>query len=89
LALLTLGFDAVAPRLRLRQGLLAAAVLMAGTGLFGVFQDFWRLLPVAFVGTINPSGGDVSVLVASPAPVRRMLGIPSDLLSCHAAAVDG
>jgi hypothetical protein len=28
-------------------------------------------------------------LVASPAPVRRMLGIPSDLLSCHAALVDG
>lgn len=28
-------------------------------------------------------------LVPSPAPARRMLGIPSDLLSCHAAAVDG
>ena len=28
-------------------------------------------------------------LVASPAPARRMLGIPSNLLSCHAAAVDG
>lgn len=28
-------------------------------------------------------------MVASPAPFRRMLGIPSGLLSCHAAAVDG
>ena len=28
-------------------------------------------------------------LVASPAPARRMLGIPADLLSCHAAAVGG
>lgn len=28
-------------------------------------------------------------LVASAAPARRMLGIPADLLSCHAAAVDG
>jgi hypothetical protein len=28
-------------------------------------------------------------LVTSPAPARRMLGIPSDLLSCHAATVDG
>jgi hypothetical protein len=28
-------------------------------------------------------------LVASPAPVRRMLGIPSDLLSCHAATAEG
>jgi hypothetical protein len=27
--------------------------------------------------------------VASPAAARRMLGIPSDLLSCHAAAVEG
>ena len=28
-------------------------------------------------------------LVASAAPARRMLGIPADLLSCHAAAVRG
>ena len=28
-------------------------------------------------------------LVASAAPARRMLGIPADLLSCHAAAVGG
>lgn len=28
-------------------------------------------------------------LAASPAPVRRMLGIPADLLSCHAALVGG
>ena len=28
-------------------------------------------------------------LVASAGPARRMLGIPADLLSCHAAAVDG
>jgi len=63
-ALLTLAFGAIAHRLRLRQGLLAAALLMAGTGLgFGVLQEFWPLLLVAFVGTINPSGGDVSVFL--------------------------
>ncbi|MBR0644408.1 DUF411 domain-containing protein [Roseomonas hellenica] len=28
-------------------------------------------------------------LVASPGPARRMLGIPADLLSCHAAAIGG
>lgn len=28
-------------------------------------------------------------VVASPAPARRMLGIPADLLSCHAAQVGG
>lgn len=63
-ALLTLAFGAVGHRLRLRQGLLAAALLMAATGLgFGVLRDFWPLLLVAFVGTINPSGGDVSVFL--------------------------
>ncbi|MBP0447852.1 MFS transporter, partial [Roseomonas sp. SSH11] len=63
-ALLTLAFGTIVHRLRLRQGLLAAALLMAGTGLgFGVLQDFWPLLLLAFVGTINPSGGDVSVFL--------------------------
>jgi hypothetical protein len=28
-------------------------------------------------------------LVTSPAPARRLLGIPSDLLSCHAAMIEG
>lgn len=63
-ALLTLAFGTVSHRLRLRDGLLAAALLMAATGLgFGTLQDFWPLLVVAFVGTINPSGGDVSVFL--------------------------
>ena len=34
-------------------------------------------------------GGMGRVALASPAPARRMLGIPADLLSCHAAAVGG
>jgi MFS family permease len=63
-ALLTLTFGTVAHRMRIRVGLLAAALLMAATGLgFGTIQDFWPLLVVAFVGTINPSGGDVSVFL--------------------------
>lgn len=42
----------------------AAGLLMAGTG-FGIaaFTDFWPLLAVAFVGTLNPSAGGVSVFV--------------------------
>ncbi|MDO9596513.1 MAG: MFS transporter [Azoarcus sp.] len=52
------------PRRRL---LLAAAWLMAGTGLLmaglGGVGDFWPLLLVAFVGTMNPSSGDVSVFL--------------------------
>jgi len=44
--------------------LLLATALMAVTGIgFAVLSDFWPLLLVAFVGTLNPSGGDVSVFL--------------------------
>jgi MFS family permease len=37
---------------------------MAGTGLgFALVTDFWPLLLIAFVGTLNPSSGDVSVFL--------------------------
>jgi len=42
----------------------AAALLMAATGVaFAGFATFWPLLVVAFVGTLNPSAGDVSVFL--------------------------
>ncbi len=63
-ALLTLGLGFTAHRLRLRRGLLAAAGLMVATGLgFASLQAFWPLLLIAFVGTLNPTGGDVSVFL--------------------------
>ncbi len=63
-ALLTLLLGIIAHRLRLRRGLMAAAVLMAATGLgFASLHAFWPLLLVAFAGTLNPSGGDVSVFL--------------------------
>lgn len=44
--------------------LLFAALLMAGTGAgFYAFADFWPLFIIAFVGTINPSNGDVSLFL--------------------------
>jgi MFS family permease len=44
--------------------LLAAAALMAATGVgFATVSDFWPLLVVAAVGTLNPSSGDVSVFL--------------------------
>jgi MFS family permease len=44
--------------------LMAAAVLMTATGVaFSSLRDFWPLMLVAFVGTLNPSGGDVSVFL--------------------------
>lgn len=79
-ALLTLALGFVAHRIRRRRLLLAAALLMTATGIgFVSFATFWPLLLVAFVGTINPSSGDVSVfgpiehtvLTQSVAPAQR------------------
>lgn len=53
-----------AHRFTYRTQLLAACALMTATGFgFAVFSDFWPLLVVAFIGTINPSSGDVSVFL--------------------------
>jgi MFS family permease len=63
-ALLTLGLGIVAHRVRRRPALLAASLLMAATGLgFATVESFWPLVLIAFVGTLNPSGGDVSVFL--------------------------
>jgi MFS family permease len=63
-ALLTLALGLVAYRIPRRWALLAASLLMAATGLgFAGIEAFWPLLVIAFVGTLNPSGGDVSVFL--------------------------
>ena len=63
-ALATLAVGAWGHRFPHRRLLLAAALLMAATGLaFANLSAFWPLLLVAFVGTLNPSSGDVSVFL--------------------------
>jgi len=63
-ALLTLAVGQWGHRYSQRRLLLAATVLMSGTGLLlAGFADFWPLLLVAFLGTMNPSGGDVSIFL--------------------------
>jgi len=63
-AALTLLIGFIAHRFRARPLLASAAVLMAATGAgFAVVHGFWPLLIVAFVGTLNPSSGDVSVFL--------------------------
>lgn len=63
-ALFTLGVGFVAPRYDLRTLLLAGAVLMAFTGLFyPAFGGFAAIALVAFIGTINPSTGDLGMLI--------------------------
>ena len=61
---MTLGVGLHAYRFHYRSVLLAATALMAGTGVgFAFVTDFWPLLLIALVGTLNPSSGDVSVFL--------------------------
>lgn len=63
-AALTLLVGLVAYRLRRRSLLLGAALLMAVTGVaFATVHAFWPLVLVAFLGTLNPSAGDVSIFL--------------------------
>lgn len=63
-AFATLAVGAWGHRFHHRHLLRGAALLMLGTGLsFASLSAFWPLLLVAFVGTLNPSSGDVSVFL--------------------------
>jgi MFS family permease len=63
-ALATLAVGRWGHRFALRRLLLGAAVLMVVTGLgFASLTSLWPLLVVAFMGPLNPSGGDVSVFL--------------------------
>jgi MFS family permease len=51
-------------RIGRRRLLQYVSVLMIATGVgFAVFTDYWPLLIVALIGTMNPSAGDVSVFL--------------------------
>jgi len=63
-ALATLAVGRWGHRFALRRLLLGAALLMLATGLgFASLSALWPLLVVAFLGPLNPSGGDVSVFL--------------------------
>jgi MFS family permease len=63
-AIATLAVGRWGHRFAHRRLLLAAAVLMAATGIgFATITSLWPLLVVAFMGPLNPSGGDVSVFL--------------------------
>jgi MFS family permease len=63
-ALLTLTVGFTGLRRHTRAVLLAASTLMVLSGLgFAAIEDFWPLLLIAFIGTLNPSSGDVSVFL--------------------------
>ena len=63
-ALLTIAVGLLGARCDLRQLLLAATGLMMATGVaMAMVNEYALLLVIAFVGTINPSAGSVSVFV--------------------------
>ncbi|SAL88619.1 Major Facilitator Superfamily protein [Caballeronia arvi] len=63
-AIATIVVGLVGNRYSRRSLLLIAAVVMTATGVgFLSFSTLWPLLVVAFVGTMNPSAGDVSLFL--------------------------
>jgi MFS family permease len=69
-AALTLFAGRITARFGHRGPLLAATVLMVCTGLaFASVQAFWPLLVIAFIGTLNPASGDVSIFL----PIEQSL----------------
>lgn len=63
-ALATLAVGAWGYRFHHRHLLLGTSLLMLATGFaFALQSAFWPLLLIAFVGTLNPSSGDVSVFL--------------------------
>ena len=63
-ALFTLAIGVIAPRYDSRTLMIFGAALMTVTGLaFPAFQAIALILLVAFIGSINPSTGDMGVLV--------------------------
>jgi MFS family permease len=82
-AALTLGVGLLGHRAPARTLLLAACGLMLATGLaFAGLRQFWPLLAAGFLGTLNPSGGDVSVflpleqsLLAHAGPAAERTGL--------------
>ena len=72
-AFATVAVGAWGHRFRSSRLLRGAALLMALTGVgFAAFSSLWPLLVVAFVGTLNPSSGDVSVFL--PLEHARLAG---------------
>lgn len=82
-AMLTLLAGALASRWKRRDLLIRASLLMIATGIgFAVANDFWPLMVVAFVGTLNPTSGDVSVFL----PTEQSL-LPSTVSPEHRTAL--
>jgi MFS family permease len=78
-AALTLAIGLLSHRLRRRAVLLAASALMFATGIgFYEATSFWPLLVIGFVGTLNPSAGDVTLFLPTEQAVLAEAVAPPD-----------
>jgi len=63
-ALLTIWIGLIANRYSRKRLLIATALLMTATGIgFAATTNYWPLLLIAFIGTMNPTSGDASVFL--------------------------
>jgi MFS family permease len=95
--LMTLGIGFIAHRHSTRHLLLFASVLMVATGLaVPVLSEFWPLLVVAVIGTLNPAANDVTLFSpleqtlltrAAPAQSRTALFARYSLIGAMVAAL--
>lgn len=77
-AALTLAVGLSGHRVPVRRLLFAACGLMGATGVaFSQAHAFWPLAVVGFVGTLNPSGGDVSAFLPLEQSLLSHSGPPS------------
>ncbi len=78
-ALLTFWIGIVAHRFPRRSMLRGACLLMFATGAaFALSTNYWPLVVVAFIGTINPSAGDVSLFLPLEQTVLAQSVSPAD-----------
>src|SRR5256885_15895076 len=78
-ALLLLAVGLLGHRFPRRTVLPASAVLMCVTGIaFYLATGFWALLIVAFIGTLNPSSGDVTLFLPTEQAVLAEAAAPAD-----------
>ncbi len=74
---LTLAVGLAGHRYPAKRLLFATCALMAGTGLaFSQAQAFWPLMLIGFLGTLNPSGGDVSPFLPLEQSLLAHAGAP-------------
>jgi MFS family permease len=77
-AALTLAVGLAGHRVPARRLLFAACGLMGLTGIgFSQAHEFWPLVLVGFIGTLNPSGGDVSAFLPLEQSLLAHAGPPS------------